>query len=426
MITQRPKRRFIDVIAIPILYYLGIEATIGRWVEFHAGPYSLALVLAAFLALAGWQRGGLLVAIPRYHAWAGLLGAWLLISAVASWRMTTVNDSWKIALWFVFVIPGLAAVLREQRLRYSLILGLAAGAAVYVVGAVYRWVLHRPVLDPGGTAGFGSLMGVNRNAVNIVILFVLPFVLAGVGPRLLRIVRWPLLAGSVFLMVNSGGRTALVGMVIVGLVYVLLQGDLTRRVRTFAAGALVASILIVAVQSTGGSALVGANRLFDLLHGETSTSDTTRHLLLQKSWQLGEEHPAFGVGYNNFIGAPATVLLTATNEYAFVQSIVNDEHNTFAQFLAETGFPGLVFFIGVLLAAALYAWRVRRRHEVRALLAASAGIAVSIAFHNAVSTAIYIPLTLLLACYLGSIGPVQHTNAEHEPIDARVVVDVTH
>ncbi len=386
---------------IVTLCYIGLEAPISRWVNIDVG-LSLALILAAVLAGRGWRRSQGSAAFRSYGVWSIVLAYWVMVAAVAAWSGYTVFEAAKFAVWIGFIIPGLGVVLSQERARSVLLLGWAAGVGMYVFVAAFRFASGGEILD---SATRPQLMGINRNGVNMFVLYLIPFLLAGVGPRLLRAARWPLLACSVLWIVYSGGRTALAGLLLVGLVYVIAQPGIVARLRMVLVAALVLVVGFSVIDASGGQAQESANRLTRLISGERDDSDEARVLVMRKGWNLALDSPAFGVGYGNFAATdhPVTDEAKSKRVAQLVEKI--DEHNTFIQVMSETGFPGVALFIVVLALLGVAVWRGPRTREARAALAGYAGVMLSITFHTALGTALFIPMALMVGITLdGSLA----------------------
>jgi O-antigen ligase len=98
---------------------------------------------------------------------------------------------------------------------------------------------------------------------------------------------------------------------------------------------------------------------------EFDATGTGRTALWQVAWRMTEDHPVGGVGLKNFVeeapkytrepGKLEAVTLIAEQPHV--------AHNVYLQFLAETGFVGLVLFLALLLSSMAAAWRGARAFE---------------------------------------------------------------
>jgi O-antigen ligase len=353
-----------------------------------------------FMAAVGWIRGPRLPVPPSFLVTATLFSAWAMVSTAASWDDTAVIESTKVAAWLVFIVPGLVALLRDRRYMNSLLLGWAAGVAVFVVVGAMRLVQGRPVLDQTATGDgtVGVLYGVNRNGVNMRTVFILPFLLGGVGAMLMRWVRWPLLALAGVWLVNSGGRSGLLGLAVAGISYSALQPGVARRVRVILLALIIGIAAFTWIQSSEGQATTSTDRLTSLFRGERTDADDARELLMRKAWHLASENPAFGVGFGRFEGTYHPVIEEARNIRVRSLALEYSEHNTYAKILAETGFAGMLIFLSMI--GSLMVNGAKRVHDRNTRLATAglAGVMFVVFFHSAFSTLIYFPMTILLAC----------------------------
>ncbi|MGH7503800.1 MAG: O-antigen ligase family protein [Longimicrobiales bacterium] len=101
------------------------------------------------------------------------------------------------------------------------------------------------------------------------------------------------------------------------------------------------------------------NRMISLTNLEydyNTTSEVGRKAIWTRGWQYTLQRPVFGVGMGNFP--------MAEGDWFTVQDRRNKwstAHNSYIQASSETGFPGALIFIAMLLTAFGVAWRVRSR-----------------------------------------------------------------
>lgn len=407
--------------------YLGLEAAFPS-ARYEFGPVSVAYVLAFVLALVGW-RTGVVDEFRRYFGWASLFAIWLVVSSIAAWQQHSLQQGLRLVSWFVFIIPGLAWLLKEARNRTALLLGLAAGASVFVVAGSIRLVRGHSVLDVVDGKTLGKILDVNRNAVNMRVLLVLPFALAGLVFFKKWWLRWPFVGLSAVWLVNSGGRSGLAGIFVIAVVYALLQPSAPRRFRVILGVLLAGSTAFAWIQGAGGQASVSTERLIDVIKGERTEADEARELILRKAWDLGSDHPFFGVGLQRFETTYSPAIEKASTRRVRQIALEYSEHNTYAEVLGETGFPGLfllLFLIGALVASGVESMRYR---PVRAATCALCGLAFVVFFHSAMSVLLFLPIAMLLGtvgesktagtdkpgapAQLADVGPSELTRVEH-------------
>lgn len=409
MITTEPVRTEDSSVALPYqgafmrraiqasLLYIALSAAIPQYVSFGIGPLTIALVLSGVVAALGWRIG-----LPdhasmrRYLFWGIGLGLWVIVSGVASWKNHAMYQSVIFAIWVTFLIPGLASLIKVRSFRNWAIVGWGAGVAVYVTDAAIRSVRGGSVFDTQGDRTVLHLLGENRNAVNLIVLVIVPFLVVGDGGRLLRWARLPLGGLIAWWVLQSGGRAGLLGLVVVLLVVGIAQPNLNRSTRNFLTFGLIAAIAFISLQGFGGGVTTSTNRLLKLIEGERTDPDSARILLLRKAWHLAVENPAFGIGSGEFEGFYHPVIEEARTHRIREIALTYQEHNTYAAVMAENGFPALILIIGLsgtLLHAGAKNLKVR---SARAALAAFSGVVASIVFLNAGGPRLFLPMALLL------------------------------
>jgi O-antigen ligase len=390
------------------LVYIGLAGSISRRVNFAVGSFFAGLLIAGVVALIGWQRMRNLPRVAGYLPWSIVVASWIVISGIATWQGSSLYAGLKVSVWFAFIIPGLAAVLAERANRHYLLLGWLGGVAFYVVGAGYRLARGRPVLDVLVKGGQQLLFGFNRNGVNILVLFIVPFLIAGVGNRAMRAARWPLLTLSVLWIVYSGGRTGLVGLVLVGLIYAVTQPTASRRLVFVLGGVITLVVVGMLVQSAGGQAIESTNRFVQAVSGQRDDADEARVLLAKKAWHVAAANPAFGVGSGNFKTVGDSAAEDASDAHVAFIVRTKDEHNTYLQILAEDGFPAAFAFFMTIASIFVGLWRRERNREVCAAIAALGGTLFSVAFHASLGTALYLPMAVAVGVALEGAGERAH------------------
>ena len=98
---------------------------------------------------------------------------------------------------------------------------------------------------------------------------------------------------------------------------------------------------------------------------EFDSSGSGRTALWKVAWRITEDHPVTGVGLDNFVEqAPKYTRSPGSSRWSTTSpSEPHVTHNVYLQFLAETGFVGLILFVGLLISCARAAWL--RRTAIR-------------------------------------------------------------
>ena len=351
----------------------------------------------------------------------------------------------------VVVFFAAARVLHRRHVRTVLsVLLFGGGGAVLLYAAVQlrdrtvgggRWDPVAWRNWPSEDAVWSTLGNPNHLAAFVAVL--LP-----VGLALLVLARTALARGCTAVVVAAllvvlvvvSSRGALLGggaAVLATAVWLRPEIRARRRAVLLFGGALlaVASTLAVVVVSAGpGSRDPGA-----LLEHDVGTTVHLRAELWRTAWRMAWEHPVLGVGPDGF--APS---FDAFSGERFVEVygpglVATDPHNVFLAHLATRGFPGLVAFLYLLLAAAVRlraglgrerrpaAGSLHRRvDEERVLRAAVAGAllahVVAASFNRREITVDFCFWLLLgLSCVLAerSTGPARPEEADHRDDDGQ-------
>jgi len=160
----------------------------------------------------------------------------------------------------------------------------------------------------------------------------------------LRKVLWASFFCSIFAVILSYSRGALMGLIVV-LVAISMRSN-----RKLLAGALliVFAFLVLTFAPSGWM-----NRMGNFAHGELDESAEGRLHAWHFAWELALQFPITGGGFETF-----TPELEArfTPQFSFA-----GPHSIYFQTLGEQGFVGLGIFLSVLLGCFYSLWRIRRR-----------------------------------------------------------------
>ena len=171
---------------------------------------------------------------------------------------------------------------------------------------------------------------------------------------------------------------------------------LTRRVRL---GGALTGLAVTAALLVGAVALYGPliNERLTLKGDVAAANVASRKALWSAAVNMGADHPLLGVGPGRFgIESPNYVTDDPVNlQRPFA-------HNSYLEIFAETGFPGLIAFLAMLLTSWSLAVRGRRRalaagDERMATLASAiqGGLVVAVTAANFLSVQITAPLWVL-------------------------------
>jgi hypothetical protein len=171
------------------------------------------------------------------------------------------------------------------------------------------------------------------------------------------------LALELFVIVFSYRRAAWVGLLLAAILFLVLIPRQQRRIALLGAAAFVTvsitAILIAAEQRfasgpySGGSSLLTTllPDFFSVGGGVAGQSDRVRELFYGFETFLGS--PLVGIGAWGRYEGLGIAWHFGTSAYSFM-------HSGFGHVAFKSGLLGLLIFVGMLIAAASYAWRVRR------------------------------------------------------------------
>lgn len=423
MLRERPARtegparpRDTSTTAIALLVFVvGLATALPLRTRQTIAGYELTLVVASIPALIGWLRSRWL---PKgFVPVAGFLAFWSIVSAVAVWEYISLRRAVFFAIWLLVIVPGLSSLLGVPRLRNAFLTGFAGGVTLCVFIAATRLARGVSVFDQDiGTENF--LFGVNRNAVNVRVVILVPVLLAGIGPRYLNRLRWPILALCVLWMFSSGGRAGLLGLVFVLLVYGLLQPGAARRLRMAYVLFLVALLISVLFAEFGAESRT-LDRLTATLRGERTETDDTRSLLLKKANSLTADNPIFGVGYGKFRETHADVVETADTRRERDLASTLQAHNTYAEFMADLGLPGGTAFVALVLLMVGYGITGRHHLETRAWLCSFAGLMLLMLFATLRDASLYCTMAVVMGIVVERAGRARGDTSSGRPSTAR-------
>jgi tetratricopeptide (TPR) repeat protein len=223
---------------------------------------------------------------------------------------------------------------------------------------------------------------------------------------------WWNCAASVFLIAMLQTRAVWLGfattLFIFSLLYLLrLRSHIAIKKIVVGAVVLVAVIFVFIFSNKSASAAV-LQRL-SLQKALTGESSTERLKVWNNSWQLIKEHPLAGVGEGNW---QYNFLKYGIRDIPSVQqrfTVFQSPHNDYLWIASETGIPGLLLFLGLLLAPAFVCLRI--------IFGAGDKIKASVCFSFLLGYLVYsffdfpryrVEHNFLLTVILCSVFPVKH------------------
>jgi O-antigen ligase len=282
------------------------------------------------------------------------LVAWVSLTLTTSiWKGGSLIEYYALlqsALMFL-VAAGLPLVVRDvKRMMATLAMaGLTAALLSIPLGKIHQERL---------SLSAGTYYDQNTYAMALVVI--IPFfwaIAAASKSYVVKILSWLSLAAILLTVARAGSRGAMLGF---GVMILLLFVVSPLKTKVLIVGATVVGLVLAIavmpgyirtryltffeVDSQEVDTPAGANGVSDLnqLRSDTASAEERKRLLLT-SIALTFQHPLFGVGPGNF---PTAVY--EANSAAGVHSEWLVTHNSYTQVSSETGFPGLILFLGLI------------------------------------------------------------------------------
>jgi len=305
--------------------------------------------LALFVLLVALHRGGYVLRKGSPLGWVCAYALWALASGLWTVHLgDTISalSSLTIALTYMFAF----AILLRSRRELDRVLYTLAGVAL-VVGVIGLFTNQGRAVGASG----------NPNFFAMVEIFALPLVLAlaaEVPRRTLRIVLYAVVLViilSVFASLSRGGFLTLVSVAVAALILPARSSFFQSQAHKAFVLALIAVFSFVAFKAESGTL---APRLDSIFAKDQTGAGRTN--VWRGAWTSIKEKPVFGVGYGSFI-SEANELMLRTPGVDLKNMTLRPRglyaHNAYIETAAEVGVPGLILFVGMLIATGRALWR---------------------------------------------------------------------
>lgn len=345
------------VLWIPLPFLAGISALNG------AGKAAGVLVAAAWVGVLGARRAEvrrviadhrvMFVAITALCVWVTLSAAW---ASVPSLTETDLWHWYAVALIFLIIASTVQSRLLAQVAAAAFVLGAVLSVAYGLAGGVSG-------SEAANTASYGGRLGGATGDPNFLAAGVVPAI--ALTAALLASAR-ELPSRMRTLMIGAGLVT--LAILMVGVVASQSRGGLVALLISMAIAFFafprqrrwVASILLVLL---GVAAVAFALSPGALQRVTAAGNGSGRADEWTIAWRVLAAHPVTGAGDANFV-AVARDYTRAPGTLTEAQYLVDQPHvahNTFLQFLSETGIVGFALFVTIGAACMRAAWVAARR-----------------------------------------------------------------
>lgn len=322
----------------------------------------LGLALLGTLA----RRDSVTVELMREHlgtlAVAALLGTWITLSIGWAANPSFATQELATSLLPMALLGILICALHSERHAQ-----LLAGA--FVVGSVAAVLLG--LVDDSATAATSALdtatdkeqrLSGAAGDPNFLAAGIVPAVLLGTAlfSRRRPFVNAALI-GALGLLVVGFGSTESRGGLIASAVALLATLIFYRGRRVFVVTVLAFLVALAALFFTANPHAWERITSFD-------SAGSGRTDIWRVGWRMSGEHPLIGVGLNNF-SVESGRFVRRPGALTRVDQIVDKPlvaHNTYLQFLSETGVVGLALYLAVVIACLGAAWRAAVRFDAAA------------------------------------------------------------
>ena len=343
------------------------------------GEVAIGLALGGHLL----QRSGL--RFPPYLGWLTAFGIWTLVAASQTDYPDLVQPQLVALLKLCLIILVAANAMQTRaQMRLFMVFFLGCFALWPLRGAMFNFFIYHN--DVQGRAIWNQLYG-NPNDLGAIALLQLSMAVTLLETEPKGWVRWSAILGVVLipmLILMTQSRGVFLGVLV--FVAITLVGQRRRLRLLFRLG--VVALLLAAIAPSGVWDRVGTMRhmtstttLDDVDGAEGSARQ--RYEIWRVARKIIRDHPLTGVGLGAY--KPHHEQYALDSEFNPTAQGGRDTHSLYLNVLAETGYPGLVLYLGMLLTVLLTAERTRRRCRgvldaaARQLLVLEAGLVAFLA-----------------------------------------------
>ena len=309
--------------------------------------------LALFVVLVALHRGGYVLRTGAPLGWVCAYAFWALASGLWTVHLgDTVSALSSLAIALTYMLAF--AILLHSRRDLDRVLYTLAVVAL-IVGALGIFTSQGRAEGASGNANFFAMVE----------LFALPLVLALAAEVPRRVLRLGLYAVvsviilSVFASLSRGGFLTLVSVAVAALVLPARSSFFQSRAHKAFVLALIAAFTFFAYRAESGTL---APRLASIFAKDQTGAGRTN--AWRGAWTSIKERPIVGLGYGSFI-SEANELMLRTPGVDLTNMTLRPRglyaHNAYIETAAEVGVPGLILFLGMLIATGRALWRTAVR-----------------------------------------------------------------
>jgi probable O-glycosylation ligase (exosortase A-associated) len=318
------------------------------------GEVAIAAALGGLLL----QRGG--VRFPLCLAWLTAFALWALVGALLTDYPELVRlQLLEIVKLCLIVLVAANAMQTRAQMRLFMVFFLGCFALWPLRGAMFNFFLYHSDMD--GRAIWNQLYG-NPNDLGAIALLQLSMAVMLLESEPKGWVRWCAVLGIILipmLILMTQSRGVFLGLLV--FIAIALVGQRRRLRLLFRIG--VVALLLAAVVPAGVW-----DRFGSLRHATSTTtldevdgaegSARQRYEIWRVGWKIARDHPLTGVGLGAY--KPNHEQYALRPEFNPTAQGGRDTHSLYLNVLAETGYPGFLLYLGMLLTVFITAERTRR------------------------------------------------------------------
>ena len=339
------------------------------------GDVAIAIALAGIVLQDGAVR------FPAYLGWLTAFVGWAALTGMQSSYPDLVGPQLVMVLKMVLIVFVAANALQTRgQIRLFTVFFLGCFALFPLRGAMFNFFVYHN--DMEGRAIWNYLYN-NPNDLGAMALLQLSMAVALLVSEKQGWVRWSALAGVIvipMLILMTQSRGVFLGLVV--FLVIVLAGQ-QRRFRIVAIVGTIALVL-AALMPAGVMGRIGTLRhatsttTLDAVDGEAGSA-RQRYEIWRVAFKIIRDHPIVGVGLGAYKVNHEQYALDP--EFNPTAQGGRDTHSLYFNVLAETGYPGLVLYLGMVIGVAIRSERTRRRCKgvldaaARQLLLLQAGLA---------------------------------------------------
>jgi putative inorganic carbon (HCO3(-)) transporter len=338
------------------------------------GGFAIAVALYSFLL----QRAS--VRFPPYLGWLTAFLIWAFVAAMQTEYPDAVEPQVVMLLKLCLIVLVAANAMQTRaQMRLFMVFFLGCFALWPLRGAMFNFFFYHN--DMEGRAIWNQLYG-NPNDLGAIALLQLSMAVTLLESEPKGWVRWSAVLGVILipmLILMTQSRGVFLGLLV--FIAITLVGQRRRLRLVFRIGVI--ALLLAAIAPAGVWDRVGTLRhatsttTLDEVDGAAGSA-RQRYEIWRVGWKIVQDHPLTGVGLGAY--GPNHEQYALRPQFNPTAQGPRDSHSLYLKVLAETGYPGLLLYLGMLLTVLIAAERTRRRcrgvlnSAARQLLVLEAGL----------------------------------------------------